>query len=264
MSAGDERIAGFVRRVRARERVCGYWVVLDAPPAVERLARAGFDFLCFDAQHGLFGYAGMVAGLTATDAGGGAVGMVRVGANDAAAIGRALDAGAVGVVVPLVDTPDDARRAVAAATYPPGGNRSYGPMRAGLRIGPDLAEADRTVLVLAMIETVDGLANVEAICAVPGLAGVFVGPVDLRIALGGTSPGDPGVDDRFDAAIERVLRAAAAAGVVAGCYAPDGATAAYRLAQGFTLVTVGSDLSDLVAAAVGQLQRARSAENASG
>lgn len=257
MTGVDERVRAFGTRVRDGEPVLGYWVVLDAPAATERLARAGFEVLCLDAQHGLFGYSGMLAALQAIDAGGQAVGLVRVGANDPAQIGRALDAGAVGVIVPLVDSADEAARAVEATRYPPRGTRSYGPMRAQLRIGPGLADADRSVLVFAMIETAAGLAQVERICAVPGLAGVFVGPVDLRIALGGSGLTDPGVEAVFGAALGRVVAAARAAGVVAGCYAPDGVTAAARLAQGFTVVTVGTDLSDLVAGARAQLDAAR-------
>jgi 4-hydroxy-2-oxoheptanedioate aldolase len=166
----------FTRRLGARERAVGYWVVLDAPVATERIARLGYDYVCLDAQHGLLGYSGLLAGLMAVDAGRSSVGLVRVGANDPFHIGQALDAGAAGVIVPLVNTPDDARRAVAAATYPPNGVRSYGPMRSGLRVGPVPAEANASVSCLAMIETPEGLANVEEICAVPGLTGIYVGP----------------------------------------------------------------------------------------
>src|SRR5215207_7496116 len=85
-------------RLRARETIVGYWVILDSPMSTERIARLGYDYVALDAQHGLFGYSGMLAALTAIDAGGGAVGMVRVAANDATPIGRALDAGAAGVI----------------------------------------------------------------------------------------------------------------------------------------------------------------------
>ena len=159
---------------------------LDYPATTERLARLGYDYVSLDAQHGLFGYSGMLAGLTAIDAGGQAVGMVRVAANDATPIGRALDAGAAGVIVPLVNTAEDAANAVAASRYPPVGIRSYGPMRSMLRIGPTPAEANETVIVLAMIETPEGLANVEAIAATPGLDGLYIGPSDLTLAVGGT------------------------------------------------------------------------------
>jgi 4-hydroxy-2-oxoheptanedioate aldolase len=257
MSFGRPTAADFAARIRSRERVLRYWVVLDSPIATERIARLGYDYVCFDAQHGLLGYSGILAGLMAVDAGGRCVGLVRVGANDPFHIGRALDAGAVGVIVPLVDSADDAARALRSATYPPDGVRSYGPMRSGLRLGPAPAEANACVVALAMIETPGGLANVEDICAVPGLAGVYVGPSDLRIAVGGASPSDHAVDEVFEAALVRVRTAAADAGVAAGIHTDTGADAARRLAEGFTFATVSSDLGHLEQAAHTHLAEAR-------
>ena len=246
----------FTRRVAGRERAVGYWVVLDAPIATERIARLGYDYVCLDAQHGLLGYSGLLAGLMAIDAGRSSVGLVRVGANDPFHIGQALDAGAAGVIVPLVNTADDARRAVAASTDPPTGVRSYGPMRSGLRIGPVPAEANAAVSCLAMIETPEGLANVEEICAVPGLTGIYVGPSDLCLAVGGAFPGDPAVADEFEAALQRISAAAEAAGVAAGIHTPSGTDAARRLGQGFTFATVSSDLVHLERAAADHLAAA--------
>jgi 4-hydroxy-2-oxoheptanedioate aldolase len=246
----------FATRLRNRERILGYWSVLDCPVATEWLAYVGWDYLALDLQHGLIGYSGMLSGLTAVDAAGGPVGLVRVEANDPTPIGRALDAGAAGVIVPLVNDAAGAARAVAAATYPPNGIRSYGPMRSQLRIGPVPAEADRDTVVLAMIETPEGLANVEEICAVPGLDGVYVGPSDLRLAVGGAHPQDPAVADEFEAAVTRVREAAAAAGVAAGIHTPEGAVAARRLAEGFTFASVASDLTHLKAASAAHLKAA--------
>src|SRR5688500_10407023 len=113
--------AEFARRVRRREQVLGYWVMLDAPPATERLAGTGYDYVVLDAQHGLMDFGGLVRSLTAIDAAASAVGIVRVGANDLAAIGHALDAGAAGVIVPLVSSADEAAAAVRATRYPPDG-----------------------------------------------------------------------------------------------------------------------------------------------
>lgn len=244
-------------RLRRRERALGYWVVLDAPVATERLARLGWDYVCVDGQHGLVEYSGILRALTAIDAGGGSVGLVRVGANDPFLIGQALDAGAAGVIVPLVNSADDAARALASALYPPLGVRSYGPMRSALRVGPKPEEANPAIACLAMIETPEGLENVEAICAVPGLSGVYVGPSDLSIAVGGAHPGDPAVTDVFEAALERIRGAAAAAGVAAGIHTPSGADAARRLAEGFTFATVSCDLVHLEHAAADHLAAAR-------
>ena len=129
-------------------------------------------------------------------------------------------------------------------------------MRSQLRIGPIPAEADRDTVVLAMIETPEGLANVEEICAVPGLDGVYVGPSDLRLAVGGAHPQDPAVADEFEAAVTRVREAATAAGVAAGIHTPDGAVAARRLAEGFTFASVASDLTHLKAASAAHLKAA--------
>ncbi|HET7397845.1 MAG TPA: aldolase/citrate lyase family protein [Intrasporangium sp.] len=255
--AAEGRVADFARRVRARETLVGYWVVLDSPVSTERLARVGYDYVCLDAQHGLLDYKGILAGMMAVDAGGASVGLVRVGANDPFLIGQSLDAGAAGVIVPLVNTPEDAARAVAATRYPPVGVRSYGPMRSALRIGPTPAESNDSTVVLAMIETPQGLDNVEAICATPGLDGIYIGPSDLRLAVGGSSPTDASVDDAFEAAAERICVAAREAGVTAGFHTAGGQIAAKRLGQGFTLATVSADLVHLEQAAATHLRAAR-------
>ncbi len=238
----------FAARVRAREQTVGYWAVLDAPVATERLARIGYDYVALDAQHGLLGYSGVLHGLMAIDAGG-CIGVVRVEANHPTPIGRALDAGASAVIVPLVDTAEQAAAAVAAARYAPHGVRSYGPMRSGLRIGPRPAQANRDTVVLAMIETASGLDNVESICATPGLDGIYVGPSDLSLALGAEFPGDPAKATEFADALKRIERAAANAGIAAGIHTPDGDTARLRFEQGFTLASIASDLVHMEAAA---------------
>lgn len=252
----DPRSTTFAAQLRARERVLGYWVTLDSPVSTERLARVGYDYVALDAQHGLLGYSGLLAGLTAIDAAGRSVGLVRVEANDPTYIGKALDAGASGVIVPLVDDAAQAAAAVAAAKYPPAGRRSYGPMRSGLRVGPTPAESDATTVVLAMIETPQGLANVADICATPGVDGVYVGPSDLCLAVGGAFPNDPAVAEEFEAALKTVREAAAAAGVAAGIHTASGQQAAQRLAEGYTFATVSSDLVHLEQAAATHLATA--------
>ncbi|MET8027035.1 HpcH/HpaI aldolase family protein [Streptomyces avermitilis] len=250
--------AEFTAALRNREQLIGYWSLLDSPIAAERLARVGYDYLAFDAQHGLFGYQGMLNNLLATDTKGStAVGMVRVEANDLTYIGKALDAGATAVIVPLIDNAQDAADAVAAVRYPPLGRRSYGPMRAQLRIGPNPADTHEQTAVLAMIETADGLANVEEICATPGLDGVYVGPSDLRLAIGGVTSIDPSVQDEFEQALIRVRKAAEAAGIAAGIHNADGASAARRLAEGFTFASVAADVVHLQQIATSHLEAAR-------
>lgn len=250
--------AQFATRLRAREPVVGYWCALDAPPATERIARLGYDYVCLDGQHGYLGYQGLLGSLIAVDAAGGhTTGLVRVEANDLTPIGRALDAGAAGVIVPLVDSAADAAAAVAAARYPPLGRRSFAGNRAAPRIGPTPAEANEATVVIAMIETTGALSDVDAICATPGLDGVYVGPSDLSLAIGGAFPFDPAVSARFDEALAAVREAARLAGIAAGVHTSDGVTAARRLAEGFTFASVASDLGHLEAAARDHLAAAR-------
>lgn len=258
MNAND-----FSHKVRSREKLVGYWITLDVPPAAERIARLGYDYVVLDAQHGLIGYQGLMTGLLAIDAGASigpraTVGLVRVEANDPTPIGRALDAGATGVIVPLIDSADDVARAVRAAKYPPVGARSFGPMRAALRIGPVPADSNDATVVLAMIETPLGLENVAEICATPGLDGVYVGPSDLSLALGARFPGDPEVEGPFEEAVELIARTAREAGIAAGIHTFDGESAKKRLDQGYTFATVASDLSHLEAIAAAHLDTARS------
>lgn len=251
------RAAEFATRARHRDRVLGYWLTLDSPVLIERMAGCGYDYVVLDAQHGEFDGRAQIAGLIAIDATAAAVGLVRVESNDPAPIGRALDSGAAGVIVPLVNSAADAAAAVAAARYPPDGVRSFGPLRSSLRIGPDPAVANASVLVLAMIETAAGLANVEEIAATPGLDGIYVGPSDLSLGLGAAVPGDPSVADEFAAALVRIRAACDAAGIIAGIHTDSGDVAAARLAEGFTLVTVAHDVGHLVASAHEHLAVAR-------
>jgi 4-hydroxy-2-oxoheptanedioate aldolase len=247
----------FADRLRAREPLLGYWSALDAPVATERIARLGYDYVCLDGQHGYLGYPGMLGALLAISSAGG-TGLVRVEANDITPIGRALDAGAGGVIVPLVDSPSDAAAAVASVRYPPDGRRSFAANRSGL----PPAEANARNVVIAMIETPGALSEVDAICATPGLDGVYVGPSDLSLAVGGAFPMDPAVSEEFEAAVERVRTAARSAGIAAGIHTPNGATAKRRLAEGFTFASIASDLSHLEQAAKGHLEDARKPDDA--
>jgi 4-hydroxy-2-oxoheptanedioate aldolase len=247
----------FTVRARRQERVVGYWMTLDSPGLAERLAGVGYDYVVLDAQHGELDGRAQAAALIAIDAASGASGLVRVEANHATPIGRALDSGAAGVIVPLINSAADAAAAVAASRYPPAGIRSFGPLRSDLRIGPAPAEVNATVLVLAMIETAAGLAAVEDIAATPGLDGLYIGPSDLSLGVGAAYPGDPAAADDLSAALVRIREACEASGVIAGIHTPSGEVAAQRLAEGFTFVTVAHDTGHLVAAAASHLEVAR-------
>jgi len=249
--------AEFITKAKRGDTVFGYWSVLDSPISTERIAMTGYDYVAIDGQHGLLGYSGILSNLMAIDAAYGPAGLVRVEANDAAVIGQALDAGARGVIVPLVNSADDARKAVRAARYPGAGLRSYGPMRSGLRVGPTPADSDASVLVLVMIETTEGLANVEEICEADGIDGVYIGPSDLCLAVGGKFPNDPDVSEQFNAALDRVKNAAHSKGLIAAIHTPNGETARQRADQGFTFMTIASDLTHLEQAAREHLSHAR-------
>jgi 4-hydroxy-2-oxoheptanedioate aldolase len=245
----------FAAAVRSRQQLVGYWVTADSPAIAERLASVGYDYVCLDLQHGLLDYPGIVHGLTAVAAAGSA-GIVRVLPDDPAGIGRVLDAGARGVIVPLVSTAGQAAAAVAACRYPPAGRRSYGPVRSALAIGPGLA-ADEQVACIVMIETADGLANVAEICAVPGVDALYVGPSDLAIALGWRDPVAGWGQPEFGQALSDIRAAAAAAGIGCGMHCNDGDAGARSLADGFTFVSISSDLSHLTALGRDHLARAR-------
>lgn len=151
--------------------------------------------------------------------------VVRLPSNEPTMAMKALDAGSYGLICPLVNFADEARAFVAATCYPPDGWRSFGPSRGLLCGGPDYAaEADGTVVWREMVETREGLQAVEAICAVEGLDGIFVGPNDLGLNLGhsaSSDPAEPGVAD----AIVQCLAAATAAGKRTGIFCPSGAVA---------------------------------------
>lgn len=241
----------------ADEPSFGAWVTLDSPVGTEQIARSGFDYVCVDGQHGLVGYDAQVRALLAITAGG-ATPFARVSTNSPAEIGRVLDAGAHGVIVPLVNSAEEALAAARAARYPTsGGDRSYGPMRLGSQFQGTPGETDAAVTVLVMIETAAGLANLDAILDVDGIDGVYVGPYDLSLALGAKVPFEDAILPRLDAELERVAHAATSRGKIAGVHCANGSQAARRVGQGFTFITAATDVSSLRADVQRQLADAK-------
>jgi 4-hydroxy-2-oxoheptanedioate aldolase len=219
----------------------GLWGSIPSPLTAELAAASGFDYVCVDLQHGGADEERMVAMFTAIEARG-AVPLARVLYNEPWQINRVLDLGAAGVIVPLVGSAADAGRAVSGCRYPPHGVRSYGPLRAALTVGS--ADPERLAagaLCFVMVETRQGLENVDEIAATAGLDGIYIGPSDLSLGLG-REPGHGG--DVLEQAITRVREACARAGIVAGMHCNGGgAEARERAAAGFRLVTVGVDAS---------------------
>jgi 4-hydroxy-2-oxoheptanedioate aldolase len=185
----------------------------------------------------------MLQAVSATDA----VPLVRVSWNQPGEIMKALDAGALGVICPMVNSRAECEAFVRACRYPPDGYRSFGPTRAAGVYGPDYAaRANAEVLTFAMIETAEGLASLEEIVATPGLDGIYVGPSDLSLALGGAPDQDSQDPMRLDA-FDRILAGCTARSVRVGVHTTSVAYSQQMLERGFDLVTVGSDARYLAA-----------------
>jgi len=244
-------------RWKAGETTLGAWCMIPGALTAEALSGAGFDWVLIDMQHGCMDYDMALSMIRAVDLGA-AEPIVRVPWNDPGIIGRALDAGALGVVIPMIQSAADARRAVDACLYPPAGSRSFGPVRVSLRDGPGyFAKANDRVAVIPMIETAQALAEVEEIAATPGVDALFVGPFDLSIALG-LPPGDNDGNPVFDAAIARIAAAAKTAGVATAVLS-NSRVAPLRIQQGFQMVCVMTDINLLGAAARAELDIVRRA-----
>lgn len=229
------------------DRSAAIWSTLDDPRVLRLLLAARPGWVVLDAQHGAWTDRSITDALVplATDV----PVWVRLADDRASGIGRALDAGAVGVVVPLVESAEQAAAAAAACRYPPTGRRSYGPMQ-GLvgRSAPSTADADAAVRCAVMVETAAGLERVAGIAAAPGVDMVFVGPNDLSLSLGTTLDALLADDDE-GAPLPRVVAACRAAGVRAGAYGGGAARAQQLFDLGFTDVVVATDTGLLSSAA---------------
>jgi 4-hydroxy-2-oxoheptanedioate aldolase len=218
----------------------GGWCSMPGSFSAELMANQGWDVVTIDTQHGVIGYSDMLQRLQAistTDA----TPLVRVSWNQPGEIMRALDSGAYGIICPMINDAAECAAFVQACRYPPAGFRSSGPTRAAIYGGGDyLAKANGEMLTFAMVETAAGLANVEAIVATPGLDGVYIGPSDLSLSLGGP-PGQDSDAPMLMAAFDKILAACKAAGVRIGVHTASVAYSQKMLGRGFDLVTVGGD-----------------------
>ncbi len=250
-------------RFDAGEAAFGMWAGIPTSLTAELAAASGYDYVCVDLQHGLSDESTMVAMFQATQAGG-SVPLARLAWTEPWLIMRALDLGAAGVILPLIDNAAEATKAVESCRYPPVGKRSYGPVRAELVMGsaaPDVLGGD--ALCIAMIETREGLENLEEIAATPGLDGLYIGPSDLSIALGlapGAVVSDPSGDrPALAEAIERIREVCEAHGLIAGMHCGSGEVAAHYARQGFRLLTVAVDTNLYKATIRRELSAARGA-----
>ena len=232
--------ANGLREAWAEDRAAlGGWLTIASGFSAEIMAHSGFDWVCVDMQHGVIDYAQMVVMLQAVS-GTAVTPLVRVPWNEPGIIGKTLDAGARGVIIPMVNTRAEAEQAVWSCRYAPAGGRSYGPLRANYSVGFDYFEhANDDVLCIVMIETRDAVGRLDEILSVPGIDAVYIGPADLSITLG-LAPAPDHDESVFTAAIAQILDACRKHGVVPGI-AGNQKTAPMRIEQGFRLVEVASD-----------------------
>lgn len=241
------------------------WLAIPSSFSAETMAHQGWDSLTIDLQHGVVDYHAMVPMLQAISTTS-TVPVVRVPWLEPGILMKSLDAGAYGVICPMVNTAEDARRLVAYTHYAPRGTRSFGPVRALLYGGADYPQhANDTIVTFAMIETAQALDNLDEIMSVEGLDAIYIGPSDLSLALG-CRPTFDDLDAKAADAVDHILERAKAHGLVAGIHNGSPDTALKRIAKGFQFVTVGSD-ARLMAAGAQQVMttmRAKQGPAASG
>jgi 4-hydroxy-2-oxoheptanedioate aldolase len=239
----------------------GAWAAIPSGFAAELLCADGIDYVCIDQQHGLVSYDSMIEMLRAIE-GRGTVALTRVPANEAFMIGHALDAGLQGVIVPMVSSGAEARKAVAACRYAPKGNRSFGPVRASFVMNSrDIAVVGDSVLCFVMVETREGVERIEEIASTPGLDGVYVGPADLALGLG-LPPNLDKEEPEHVAAVEKILAACKRHNIIAGIQCGSGKSARKHADKGFQLVTFTKDSSLLPARVEKELAAALGSEQA--
>jgi 4-hydroxy-2-oxoheptanedioate aldolase len=240
---------------RNGQAALGFWCSVGDSLIAEALASVRPDYVCVDMQHGGAHAGNLVAMLQAVVAGG-SVPVVRVAEGNPALIMKALDAGARGVIVPLVESREQAAQAVDACRFPPFGTRSFGPYRASIAAGSSDPRELEQVACIVMIETAAGIANLEEIVSTEGVTAAYVGPSDLSLALG-LPPGSVDAPE-FISVLERIRVACTAHGVVPGLHCYEGKTALRAVEQGFQMVTVAVELRLLRAALALELGLVRS------
>lgn len=244
--------ATFQQVLDGGQAIVGGWITLESESVVETMAMAGYDYVGVDTQHTLMGPAAAARLMHCVPTGSPPF-LVRVPSNSVPDINRVLDAGADGVIVPMVNTAEEAGAAVAACRYGPEGVRSFGPMRRSLPY--DVEGLTQRVACFVMIETQTAVDNIDEICATPGLTGVYVGPADLAITLGLPIGANP-MPEPLLAALTRVGEASAKAGIIAGGHFPLANLGQLR-ELGFRMFTVGADRGYVAMGARADLDAAR-------
>lgn len=233
------------------------WLHIPSTWSAEVMAHAGWDSLTIDMQHGMMGLETTIQMLQAISTTV-TVPLVRVNWNEPGVIMKVLDAGAYGVICPMINTRQQCEDFVGAVRYPPDGIRSLGPTRARVYAGPDYAyHANDTLLAFAMVETAEALDNLDAIAATPGLDGIFVGAGDLQLSVFG-EVGLDGKTDKFRSVLQKIVVACQKNNIVPGIF-----TASARYAQdmqklGFRFITVKTDTMILSEGAQSLIQSSKS------
>ena len=248
-------------KLQRGEPTLGAWLVLPSVASARVMARLGFDWLAVDTEHSAQNPALMADMVACIADAGTCAPLVRLPANSVEWFKWALDAGAWGVIVPMVQSAEEAQRAVAWSKYPPLGTRSiggaFGPYGFGVTdwhsYGP--AANDETI-VAVQIESAPALQNLDEILAVPGIDVAFVGPNDLHAQLG-MVPSSDGAEPEFIEALERIKAEARKQQIALGIFSSNGEAAAERVRQGFHMVSVTTDVSSLIAASTQHLRLAR-------
>jgi 4-hydroxy-2-oxoheptanedioate aldolase len=237
--------------------VVNAWLTVPSSWSAELMAHAGFDSLTIDMQHGLADYQTaltMLQAISTTDV----VPLARVPWNDPAIIMRLLDAGAYGIICPMVNTRAEAEAFVGACRYAPAGYRSYGPIRALVYGGEDYgSRANENVLTLAMIETAEAIKNLDDIAATPGLDGFYIGPADLSLSMGLADLANF-KNPELLRLLDTILNAAARRNLVPGVHANTPENAIMLSERGFRFVTPANDtllLRDAAKNAVAQTRK---------
>jgi 4-hydroxy-2-oxoheptanedioate aldolase len=241
----------------------GGWLGIPSSYTAEIMAHQGFDWVCVDTQHGAIDFSSALPMLQAISTSS-AMPFVRVPWNEPSIIMKYLDAGAYGIIVPMIETKEDAERAVWAARYPPMGMRSSGPYRANLYVGSDYLDvANDEVALCVMIETPKALANVDAIASVPGIDALYIGPSDLSQALG-LGPRYNIDNPKHAEAVNTIRQAAERAGVVPGVHTNGSAATSRYIKEGFKMLLLTTDGAGIAANAQRELGAVKEALTAVG
>ena len=235
-------------KLRNGEPTFGTWLSLGNFLGTRILSRMGWDWLTLDIEHGAFDWS-QAEQVFAAVADAGCVPLARVPEGSHHYIKRVLDAGAWGIVVPMVDTVEQAKAAIAAAKFPPEGTRSVGGgshnLNFGATAGDYRAQANDEILVVLQTESPEGVANAEAIYSLPGCDAIFIGPNDLRFQMRAEDGTFPSAEEH-EAAIQEVIRAGKTVGTPTGIHEMDPEGALSRAEQGMQFIAVASDLKFMV------------------